>query len=376
MPKGEELYDPTKGFVDCKGPFGEYGGYHDSDPRVSGILTELSTQYLAAKESDAFQKEMRRLQRQWLGRPTPMYHARALSKKLGGGQLFLKREDLTHTGSHKSNHCLGEAVLAKVMGRTRIVTDTASGTQGVCIAAASSAVGLPCTVYIGENDWDSHIDPIQKMRLFGATVVKVTTGRKNLKEAADRAFQELLADPANVFYAWSTIAGPQPFPTIVKDLQAVVGDEARQQLVQATGRLPDHVVCSVAGGSNAMGLFQSFLTDDNIQLHAVEPELSSDGNAVNLGNPGAGYIESFSLLHEINYVGVSQAEAAAACVELCRTEGIMPAWESVYALAHAIKLAPQCKPSDIILVNLSGRGDSDEVRLASRHLSLDLSSDS
>eukprot|EP00992_Anisonema_acinus_P011270 TRINITY_DN7276_c0_g1_i1.p1 TRINITY_DN7276_c0_g1~~TRINITY_DN7276_c0_g1_i1.p1 ORF type:complete len:378 (+),score=64.35 TRINITY_DN7276_c0_g1_i1:81-1214(+) len=357
----EYQYDVTKGLVDCKGFFGEYGGYHETDPQVRQVLDKFTRDYLSLKESEHFVQQLRSLQRHWLGRPTPLCFAHNLSAKLGGVQIYLKREDLAHTGAHKINHCLGEALLAKMMGRKRIITDTASGTHGICLSSAAARMGLECTIYVGENDWQPQLANIRTMQVFGTKVVSVSEGRKDLKAASDRAFQEFIKDSDEVFLAWSTIAGPQPFPTIVKDLQAVVGEEAREQMQAMAGQLPDHVVASVAGGSNALGIFQSFLTDDAVKLHAVEPEVTTDDNAVNLGNPGAGYLESFALLHDIQYEAVGAEEAAAAFLELARTEGILPAYEASYAIAHAMRLAKRCTPDTVVLVNLSGRAQVNEI---------------
>lgn len=367
-PAFDSAYDVTKGFVDCKGFFGEYGGFAESDPVTAAILNDFTQEYLETKDNEDFLQEVRSLQRHWLGRPTPIYHARGLSSELGGAQIYLKREDLAHTGAHKVNHCLGEALLAKKMGKSRIISET-SGMHGICLASAAAVVGLKCEVYVGELDWEDRKDDINKMRLMGARVIKVTTGQRNLKEAADKVFDIFINDSANTFYAYSTIAGPQPFPTIVKDFQAIVGEEAREQIQTVAGRLPDHVCGCVAGGSNALGIFQCFLTDDEVKLHAVDPEVNTD--AVNLGNPGAGYLESFALLHDINYVVASLQEAATSFVDLSRCDGIMPNWESCYALTQAIRLAPECDKDAIILVNLSGRATPGDVAKALKHSGLD-----
>lgn len=277
----------------------------------------------------------------------------------------MKREDLSHTGIHKINHCLGEALLAKHMNKRRIVTETC-GLHGICLASAAACVGIPCEIYIGANDWEARKSDILKMRMMGAKVIKVSTGAKNLKEAADKAFDIFINDAANTFYAYSSIAGPQPFPNIVKDLQAVVGEEAREQIQTLTGRLPHHVCGCVAGGSNALGIFQSFLIDDEVKLHAIDHELPAE-NAVNLANPGAEYMKSFTMLRDINYAAASAKEAAEAFLLLSKHEGIMPNWEACYALTQAIKLARQGEKNEIILVSLSGRADSGDVAKALKH---------
>lgn len=353
-------FDVTKRFPDCKGLFGEYGGF-TPDPRDQEVFDSFTKEHLVVKDSPAFAQQLQQLQRHWLGRPTPMYHAQNLSEKLGGAQIYLKREDLTHTGAHKINHCLGQSLLAKMMGRKRIITDTASGTHGICLATAAARMGLECVVYVGENDWEPQLQSIHIMQALGAKVESVKTGQKNLKEAAERALREFLEDPMNVFLGWSTIAGPQPFPNLVRDFQAVVGDEAREQIKAMVETLPQHVVASVAGGSNALGIFQSFLSDQEVELYAVEPEMPNDGNSVNLGNPGAGYMESFTATRNVHSETVTPEDAAAAFIELSRMEGIMPAWESTFALAHAIRLAKKCNTDEVILVNLSGRGHVYEV---------------
>jgi tryptophan synthase beta chain len=359
---GDLEFDVRKGFVECKGFFGEYGG-SQPDSTTAKILDDLTKEYLVTKDNEQFLSELQTLYEGWLGRPTPIYHAKGLSRELGGGQIYLKREDLAHTGVHKINHCLGEALLAKHMGRRRIVSETA-GSHGLCLASAAACVGLKCEIYVGENDWAAQKSNITKMRMMGAQVIKVTSGAKGLKEAADKVWEIFLDDSENTFYAFSTIAGPQPFPTFVKDLQAIVGEEAKEQMVKTTGRLPDHVYSSVGGGSNALGIFQCFLTDEEVKLYAVDPEVSQSENTVNLGNPGTGYLENFALLHEVKYVSASAKEAANAVLDLSRYDGIQPNWESAYALSQAIKLAPTCRPDEVILVHLSGRADAGDLEKA------------
>eukprot|EP00993_Chasmostoma_nieuportense_P001604 NODE_2470_length_1168_cov_2.789625_g2354_i0.p1 GENE.NODE_2470_length_1168_cov_2.789625_g2354_i0~~NODE_2470_length_1168_cov_2.789625_g2354_i0.p1 ORF type:complete len:365 (-),score=101.77 NODE_2470_length_1168_cov_2.789625_g2354_i0:47-1141(-) len=352
------------GLVECKGWYGQFGGC-DANPQQQKILDELTEKYLVLKEDPSFQQELRQLQHQWAGRPTPIYHAKGLSKSLQGGQIYLKREDLIHTGAHKVNHCLEEALLAKQLGKRRIITETA-GVHGLCLAAAAACTGLECEIYIGGDDWDALEATRMQMELMGAKLVRVDTGKRNLKEATDRAFQVFIEDPEHTFYGFSSIAGPQPFPTIVKDSQAIVGEEAREQILSVAQKLPEHVCGCVAGGSNALGIFQCFLTDDDVKLYAVEPELASSDNAVVLGKPGAGYLDSFALLHEIHSVSVPESMVAAAFLQLARCDGIIPNWESCYALAHGIQLAKTTQPEEIILVNLSGRGTPADVQKARR----------
>eukprot|EP00668_Euglena_longa_P001193 GGOE01001416.1.p1 GENE.GGOE01001416.1~~GGOE01001416.1.p1 ORF type:complete len:397 (-),score=60.49 GGOE01001416.1:657-1847(-) len=357
----ERQLDITIGsFAECRGPFGQFG--FEANPQTLAILGLFRNEYVATRDSEAFMKALGSLCRHWVGRPTPIFHARHLSREIGGGQIYLKREDLGHTGIHKINHCLGEALLAKYMNKRRIVTET-SGTHGICLASAAACVGVECEIYIGANDWEARHADIVKMRMMGAKVIKVSSGSKNLKEAADKAFDVFINDAQNTFYAYSTIAGPQPFPNIVKDLQAIVGEEAREQIQTLTGRLPHHVCGCVAGGSNALGIFQSFLTDEEVKLHAVDHELPTD-NAVNLANPGAEYMKGFTMLRDINYVAASSKEAADAFLMLTKHEGIMPNWEAAYALAQAIKLAAQSNKDEVILVSLSGRADQGDISKA------------
>eukprot|EP00667_Euglena_gracilis_P008187 EG_transcript_8284 len=354
----ERQLDITIGsFAECRGPFGQFG--FEANPQTTRILEQFRNEYVTTRDSDTFLRAFGSLCRHWLGRPTPLYFAKRLSNEIGGGQIYLKREDLLNTGIHKINHCLGEALLAKHMNKRRIVTET-SGMHGICLAHAAACVGVDCEIYIGANDWEARRADIVKMRMMGAKVIKISTGTKNLKEAADKAFDVFINDSENTFYAYSTIAGPQPFPNIVKDLQAIVGEEAREQIETVTGRSPHHVCGCVAGGSNALGIFQSFLTDDDVRLHAVDHELPSD-NAVNLANPGAEYMKGFTMLRDINFVAASTKEAADAFLLLSKHEGIMPNWEAAYALAHAIKLAAQGNKDEIILVSLSGRADQGDI---------------
>jgi len=358
-------------FADCRGPFGQFG--FEANPQTIATLNKFRDEYVATRDSEAFNKILSSLCRHWLGRPTPIYHARKLSREVGGGQIYLKREDLSHTGIHKINHCLGEALLAKYMNKQRVITET-SGSHGICLASAAACVGVQCEIYIGANDWEARQADIVKMRMMGAKVIKVSEGLKNLKAAADKVFDVFIKDAEHTFYAYSTIAGPQPFPNIVKDLQAVVGEEAREQIHTLTGKLPNHVCGCVAGGSNALGIFQSFLTDDEVKLHAIDHELPVD-NAVNLANPGAEYMRGFTMLRDVNYVVASPTEAADAFVMLAKQEGILPNWEAAYALAQGIKLAAQATKDEIILVNLSGRADAGDVAKALASSSMKFSED-
>eukprot|EP01004_Peranema_trichophorum_P003497 NODE_2483_length_1571_cov_54.064227_g2138_i0.p1 GENE.NODE_2483_length_1571_cov_54.064227_g2138_i0~~NODE_2483_length_1571_cov_54.064227_g2138_i0.p1 ORF type:complete len:390 (-),score=71.05 NODE_2483_length_1571_cov_54.064227_g2138_i0:345-1514(-) len=357
--------DPTRGFPEYKGFFGEYGGY-SCQPKVQEALDKVTSEYLGIKESPEFLDELQELQKRWVGRPTPVWVAEGLSKALGGALIVLKREDLAHTGSHKINHCLGEALVAKKLGKKKIVTET-SGIHGVCLAAAAACLGVSCQIFVGSADWEAQQGNITRMKILGAEVTKVEDGKGTLKEASDKAFETFTHDPDTIFYAISTIAGPLPFPTMVKEFQAVVGQEARQQVLTLTGKLPNHVCGSVAGGSNALGIFQSFLGDEEVNLYAVEPEVLVD-NSVILGAPGEGYMDCIGFLHEINYITVTQQEAAEAFVLLSRHDGIMPNWESCFALAHAISLAKQKSKEEVILVNLAGRAETNDVQKAWKYV--------
>ncbi|MCH7226056.1 tryptophan synthase subunit beta [Haloferula sp. A504] len=375
------------------GWFGDYGGSF-IPPELQTIVTEISEAYDAIIADPEFLSELTSLHRHYVGRPSPVFHARHLSEKYGA-DLYLKREDLNHTGAHKINHCLGEALLAKRMGKTKLIAETGAGQHGVALATAAALVGMECDIYMGEVDMAKEHPNVVRMHILGATVVPVGHGRRTLKEAVDAAFEAYLKDPVNQFYAIGSVVGPHPFPRMVRDFQSIVGNEAREQFIEMTGRLPDHVVACVGGGSNAMGIFSAFLDDEPVALHGVEPagrNLEVPGeHAATLtkgtpgvmhgfksymlqtedGEPGEVYSVASGLdypsvgpqhsylkdLGRVNYHTIDDRQAIDAFFELSRAEGIIPAIESAHAVAHATRLGADAGGQ--ILVNLSGRGDKD-----------------
>jgi tryptophan synthase beta chain len=379
---------------DEKGYFGAYGGAF-LPPQLVEEFERITEAYLKLRKSHEFLSELRRIRRHYQGRPTPVYHAKRLSDALGGAQLYFKREDLNHTGAHKLNHCMAEALLAKSMGKRKLIAETGAGQHGVALATACAYFGLECEIHMGEVDIQKEHPNVVRMRILGAKVVPATHGLKTLKEAVDSAFEAYLSQLDTAMYAIGSVVGPHPFPLMVRDFQSVVGLEAREQFMEMTdGDLPDHVVACVGGGSNAMGIFSGFI-DDEVALYAVEPLgrgtrlgehaatleygkegvlhgfrsiLLQDGEgepapvhsiASGLDYPGVGPEHAY--LHEIGRVhvrGATDEETVEAFYAISRMEGIIPALESAHAIAYAMKLAKEV-PHDAILVNLSGRGDKD-----------------
>jgi len=379
---------------DDKGYFGEYGGAF-IPPELLTIMEEISTSYDEIRQDPEFLEELASLYQHYVGRPTPIFHAKHLSAKYGA-DIYLKREDLTHTGAHKINHCLGEALLAKKMGKKKLIAETGAGQHGVALATAAALVGLECDIYMGEVDMEKEHPNVVRMHILGAKVVPATHGRKTLKEAVDSAFEAYMGDPVTQFYAIGSIVGPHPFPKMVRDFQSIVGVEAKEQFRQMTGKLPDNLVACVGGGSNAIGLFTAFFDDENVSMYGVEPagrdlEIPGEHAATmtkgkpgvmhgfksymlqdEAGEPGDVYSVASGLdypsvgpqhaylkdLGRVNYASINDKEAIDAFFELSREEGIIPAIESAHAVAYAIKLAK--KPNvGTILINLSGRGDKD-----------------
>lgn len=381
---------------DAKGYFGEFGGSF-IPPQLESALNEITEAYKAIKKDPSFQKELLELYRDYVGRPSPLFHAKNLSEKLGGAQIYLKREDLNHTGAHKINHCLGEALLAKKMGKSKIIAETGAGQHGVALATASVLVGIDCDIYMGAVDIAKEYPNVIRMKILGANVISVTRGTQTLKDAVDAAFEAYLADPESQIYAIGSVVGPHPFPMMVRDFQQIIGEEAKAQFKEKTGILPDYLVACVGGGSNAIGLFTAFLNDETVKIHGVEPSgrdmetigehaatltkgskgmihgfkcyvlQDDEGNpqpvysvASGLDYPGVG--PQHSLLKDMGraeYFAISDKEAIDAFFELSRTEGIIPAIESSHAVAHAVKIAKNLPQTTSILVNLSGRGDKD-----------------
>ncbi|MDY0132717.1 MAG: tryptophan synthase subunit beta [Desulforegulaceae bacterium] len=380
---------------DKSGFFGDYGGCF-LPPDLQKLMNEINDEYIELIKDKSFQDELSLLYKTFVGRPSPVYFAKTLSKKLGGADIYLKREDLNHTGAHKINHCLGEALLAKKMGKKKLIAETGAGQHGVAIATAAVVVGLECDVYMGVVDIRKEYPNVVRMKILGANVIPVKRGTQTLKDAVDAAFEAYIKDPVTQFYAIGSVLGPHPFPTMVRDFQQIVGYEAREQVMEVTGKLPDAIVACVGGGSNAIGLFTAFLEDENVSIYGVEPagiglEPGNHAATLTLGTPGVlhgfksyllqdtkgnplrvysvasgldypGVGPQHSLLKDIkrvNYVTITDKEAIDALFELSRTEGIIPAIESSHAVAYAAKLALKFGKGKSILVNLSGRGDKD-----------------
>ncbi|MFU8836679.1 MAG: tryptophan synthase subunit beta [Thiohalomonadaceae bacterium] len=380
---------------DAQGHFGPYGGVFASETLMEA-LDALRQAYDHYKHDGEFLAELDYELRHFVGRPSPIYHARRWSEKLGGAQIWLKREDLNHTGAHKINNTVGQALLARRMGKQRIIAETGAGQHGVATATVTARYGMECVVYMGAEDIQRQKINVYRMRVLGARVEAVTSGTQTLKDALNEAMRDWVTNVDDTFYIIGTVAGPHPYPAMVRDFQAVIGREARAQIQQETGKLPDALVACVGGGSNAIGLFHPFLADDDVAFYGVEGGglgLDSGQHAAPLcaGKPGVLHGNRTYLMedqdgqitgtHSIsagldypgvgpehawlkdtgraNYVVATDDEAMAAFHELSRTEGIIPALESSHALAYAAKLAPTMKKDQIIVVNLSGRGDKD-----------------
>ena len=390
---------------DSQGYFGEYGG-QILPPELKAVMDGINDAYEEVRKTAAFQDELTDLYAHYVGRPSPIFYARRLSDRQGGAHIHLKREDLNHTGAHKINHCLGEALLAKYMGKTKVLAETGAGQHGVALASACALVGIDCEIHMGEIDIAKEHPNVTKMKILGAKLVPVTRGTRTLKDAVDSAFEEYLKDPVHFFYAIGSVVGPHPFPKMVRDFQSIVGREARAQFLAEHQRLPDVVMACVGGGSNAMGIFTEFLPDADVQLVGVEPagrglDTPDHAATMTLGTKGAihGFIcynlqdergeplPVYSIASGLDYPGVGpqhcylkdvgrvQYEAVTddecldAFMALSRTEGIIPALESAHAVAYAMKLAKTMSSDQNILVNLSGRGDKDADFVA-QHLGL------
>ncbi|WP_456431479.1 tryptophan synthase subunit beta [Nitratifractor sp.] len=379
---------------DEKGYFGKYGGAF-IPPQLEEEFNKITQAYLKLRKSADFLAELRSIRSHYQGRPTPVYYAKRLSEAIGGARLYFKREDLNHTGAHKLNHCMAEALLAKSLGKTKLIAETGAGQHGVALATAAAYFGLECEIHMGEVDIEKEHPNVVRMKILGAQVVPATHGLRTLKEAVDSAFESYLSQLDTALYAIGSVVGPHPFPLMVRDFQSVVGIEAREQFMEMTdGDLPEHVVACVGGGSNAMGIFSGFI-DDPVELYAVEPlgkgtrlgdhaatlEYGQEGVlhgfksillqteegepapvhsiASGLDYPGVGPEQAYLRdIGRVNVRGATDEETVNAFYAISRYEGIIPALESAHAIAYAMQLARE-KPDDAILVNLSGRGDKD-----------------
>ena len=390
-PSAKDFYS----LPDERGHFGIYGGKFVAETLMQP-LEELRLAYEKAKTDKAFQAQFDHDLAHYVGRPSPLYHAERWTQQLGGAQIYLKREDLNHTGAHKINNTIGQGLLAKTMGKTRIIAETGAGQHGVAAATVAARFGMECVVYMGAEDVQRQAPNVYRMKLLGATVVPVTSGSKTLKDALNEAMRDWVTNVDNTFYIIGTVAGPHPYPAMVRDFQAIIGREAKRQIMEQAGKLPDALVACVGGGSNAIGLFYEFLGDESVKLFGVEGggdgvETGRHAAPLSAGRPGVLHgnrtylmeddngqiIETHSISAGLDYPGVgpehawlkdcgratyvaaTDKEALAAFHELTRTEGIIPALESSHALAYGAKLAKTMKPSQSIIINLSGRGDKD-----------------
>ena len=376
------------------GFFGNYGGQYVTDENLKSEFKKIAEEFLKIKDDKAFNDELNYLLKNFVGRPSPVYYAKNLSKKYGN-EIYLKREDLNHTGAHKINHALGEGLLAKKIGKKKIIAETGAGQHGVATATAAALLGLECDIYMGEIDIQKEKPNVDKIKLLGANVIPVTEGSKTLKEAVDAAFLAYTKEYETAIYAIGSVVGPHPYPMIIEHFQSVIGKEAREQFIEQAGVLPDYVTACVGGGSNAIGIFNGFIEDESVELVGVEPMGKGEEigkNAASLqfgkegilhgfkcmllqdenGNPAHDYSVSSGLdypgvgpkhcflkdIGRVNYGTVTDEEALNAFFELSKTEGIIPALESSHAVAYAIKIAKENKNKKI-LINLSGRGDKD-----------------
>ncbi|WP_207553604.1 tryptophan synthase subunit beta [Teichococcus deserti] len=388
---------------DGRGRFGQFGGRYVAETLMP-VIQEVEKAYNEARNDPAFMAEWRRLLKDYVGRPSPLWLCERLTEHLGGAKVYFKREELNHTGAHKINAVLGQIMLAKRMGKPRIIAETGAGQHGVATATACALFGLKCVVYMGATDVERQQPNVFRMKLLGAEVIPVTSGAGTLKDSMNEAMRDWVANVADTYYCIGTVAGPAPFPQMVRDFQCVIGEETKQQILLAEGRLPDALVCAVGGGSSAMGLFHPFLDDADVAIYGVEAagrgiDTGEHAAAIAGGQPGVlhgnrtyllqdahGQIQEahsisagldypgigpeHSWLHEIgrvNYVSVTDQEALDAFQLCSRLEGIIPALESAHGLAHVLKLAPTMDKDKIIVLNLSGRGDKDIFTVA-RHL--------
>ncbi|MFB0935998.1 MAG: tryptophan synthase subunit beta [Propionivibrio sp.] len=387
---------------DARGHFGPYGGIFVAETLIPA-LDELNEAYAAAQHDPEFIAEFEYELKNYVGRPSPVYHAKRLSDDLGGAQIYLKREDLNHTGAHKVNNCIGQAMLARRMGKKRVIAETGAGQHGVASATVAARYGMECVVYMGSEDIRRQAANVYRMKLLGATVVPVESGSKTLKDALNEAMRDWVTNISSTFYIIGTVAGPHPYPMMVRDFQSVIGKECIEQVPELCGRQPDAVIACVGGGSNAMGIFHPYIPYESVRLIGVEAagdgiETGHHAASLTAGHPGVLHgnrtyllqdengqiIETHSISAGLDYPGVgpehawlkdtgraeyatiTDAEALQVFHTLCRLEGIIPALESSHAVAHAAKLAPTLPKDKILLVNLSGRGDKDMHTVAEK----------
>jgi tryptophan synthase beta chain len=393
-----QVYD----LPDARGHFGPYGGSFVAET-LTHALDELRAAYERYRNDPGFLEEFRYELKHYVGRPSPVYHAKRWSDEIGGAQIYLKREDLNHTGAHKINNTIGQAMLARRMGKKRVIAETGAGMHGVATATIAARYGMECVVYMGSEDTKRQVQNVYRMKLLGATVIPVESGSKTLKDALNEAMRDWVTNVDHTFYIIGTVAGPHPYPMMVRDFQAVIGEECKVQVPEMTGRQPDAVIACVGGGSNAMGIFYPYIKDESVRLIGVEAAgegIATGKHAASLcaGKPGVLHGNRTYLLQDANgqiiethsvsagldypgvgpehawlkdagraeYVAVTDAESLKAFHDLCHLEGIIPALESSHALAYGAKLAATLPKDKILLVNLSGRGDKDMHTVAQR----------
>jgi len=387
-------------FPDARGRFGAFGGRYVPETLIPA-LDELAREYEKARRDPKFKTELDYYLREYVGRPTPLYHAERLSKKLGGAKIYFKREDLCHTGAHKINNTIGQALLACRMGKKRVIAETGAGQHGVAVATVAALFGLQCEVYMGTEDMERQALNVFRMRLLGTTVTAVNAGSRTLKDAISEAMRDWTTNVRTTHYILGSVLGAHPYPMMIRDFQSVIGRETRKQILQAEGKLPDYLVACVGGGSNSIGMFTAFLKDKKVKMVGVEAGglgIESGKHAARFATGSVGVLHGtmtyllqdddgqIQLTHSvsagldyaavgpehafykeaerISYTSATDEEAMAAFDLLCRTEGLMPALESAHAVAHVMKLAPKLTRSQVIVVNLSGRGDKDVNQVA------------
>ena len=397
-----QMQDLPYNLPDERGHFGRYGGIFVAETLMPA-LSELRDAYSAAQQDPAFRAEFADELKHYVGRPSPIYYAKHWSARLGGAQIYLKREDLNHTGAHKINNCIGQALLARRMCKPRVIAETGAGQHGVATATVAARYGMKCVVYMGSEDVKRQAANVYRMKLLGATVVPVESGSKTLKDALNEAMRDWVTNVADTFYIIGTVAGPHPYPMMVRDFQSIIGEECKVQMPEMIHRQPDVVIACVGGGSNAMGIFYPYIEDKSVKLIGVEAaglgiETGKHSASLTLGRPGVLHGNRTYLLQDENgqviethsvsagldypgvgpehawlkdsgraeYVTITDDEALQAFHDLCRFEGIIPALESSHALAYATKLAPTLSKDKVLLINLSGRGDKDMHTVAEK----------